>query len=103
MPSKIHDDGYVHALQIFKDEDSQGVRLQASVLRGPMKRSPVWTAFIKYNMMAREWISKSEPKKVLLAELSRYIFTDDYEPQLAPTGEHELHFSKRERETLFPS
>ncbi len=35
----IIDDNYQHALQILKDEDSGGIRLQASVLRGPLKRS----------------------------------------------------------------
>ena len=62
------------------------------MLRGPLKRAPVWTAFIKYNIMAQEWLQHSEDKKVLLADLSRFIFTHRYEPQMAPTGEHELHF-----------
>lgn len=31
---------------------------------------------------------------VHLADLQRYIFTDDYSPQVSPTGEHELTFVK---------
>ena len=36
--SVVIDDKYDHALQIFKDEGSAGIRLLASVLRGRMKR-----------------------------------------------------------------
>ncbi len=32
----ITDDGYVHALDIYKDRDSGAVRLQASVIRGEL-------------------------------------------------------------------
>ena len=32
------------------------------------------------------------PKVIHLADLQRYIFTDDYKPQVAATGEHELSF-----------
>ncbi|KAL8936999.1 MAG: hypothetical protein Q9211_003903 [Gyalolechia sp. 1 TL-2023] len=35
---KIIDDNYEHALRVFRDRDSGGIRLQASVLRGEMKR-----------------------------------------------------------------
>ncbi|KAI9803010.1 MAG: hypothetical protein M1825_002243 [Sarcosagium campestre] len=42
---KIEDDNFQHVLRIFKDKDSGGVRLEAAVLRGEMKRMPVWTTF----------------------------------------------------------
>lgn len=36
--SKIIDDNFEHALRVFRDRDSGGIRLQASVLRGELKR-----------------------------------------------------------------
>lgn len=36
-----------------------------------------------------------EPQKVHLEDLTRYIFTEDYIPQLGPNGEHELFFLER--------
>ena len=47
----ILDDNYRHALQILKDENSGGIRLQASVLRGHMKRSVCTSACI----LATKW------------------------------------------------
>ncbi|KAI4183291.1 MAG: hypothetical protein LQ346_006374 [Caloplaca aetnensis] len=35
---KIIDDNFEHALRVFRDRDSGGIRLQASVLRGELKR-----------------------------------------------------------------
>lgn len=35
---KIVDDHYEHALRLYRDRDSGGIRLQASVLRGDLKR-----------------------------------------------------------------
>ncbi|KAI9786643.1 MAG: hypothetical protein M1839_006194 [Geoglossum umbratile] len=47
---KIEDDGYLHALRLFRDADSGAVRLQASVLNGEfgLKNTPIWTAFGKF-------------------------------------------------------
>ncbi|KAL9028379.1 MAG: hypothetical protein Q9196_003245 [Gyalolechia fulgens] len=72
--SKIIDDNYEHALRVFRDRDSGGIRLQASVLRGEMKRTPV------------------APKIIHITDLQRYVFTTEYNPQLGPRGEHELRF-----------
>ena len=36
--SRIIDDHYEHALRIFRDEHSGGIRLEASVLGGELKR-----------------------------------------------------------------
>ena len=38
ISSLIQDDGYKHVLQVFTDEDSGGVRLQASIFGGQMKK-----------------------------------------------------------------
>ena len=36
--SRIIDDHYEHALRLFQEEDSGGLRLEASVVRGGLKR-----------------------------------------------------------------
>lgn len=36
--SKIRDDEFQHALRVYRDRDCGGIRLQASVLRGELKR-----------------------------------------------------------------
>ena len=36
--SIINDDNFEHGLRVFRDKDSKGIRLQASVMRGEMKR-----------------------------------------------------------------
>ncbi|KAL8981676.1 MAG: hypothetical protein Q9205_003603, partial [Flavoplaca limonia] len=36
--SRIRDDEFAHALRVYKDRDCGGIRLQASVLRGELKR-----------------------------------------------------------------
>ncbi|MCJ1253273.1 hypothetical protein MMC24_001084 [Lignoscripta atroalba] len=38
LVNKIIDDNYVHALRLFRDEDSRGIRLQASIYRGEMEK-----------------------------------------------------------------
>ncbi|KAG7001996.1 hypothetical protein G7Y79_00030g065290 [Physcia stellaris] len=90
----IIDDYYEHALRVFKDRDSGGIRLQASVRGGDLKRTPVWTAFITHLIASPTWMWRDphSPKTVHLADLQRYIFTEDYTPQLGPDGEHELRF-----------
>ncbi|CAF9905509.1 MAG: hypothetical protein GOMPHAMPRED_003234 [Gomphillus americanus] len=85
-----------HALQIFRDERSDGIRLQASILSGEKKTTPVWTAFINYKISAFKWIKRVEPHKIHLADLPRYIFIDDYSPHMGSNGEHEIHFDNAE-------
>ncbi len=107
---RIVDDHYEHALRLYRDKDSGGIRLQASVLRGDLKRwilkprpssfiltsfswrTPVWTAFITHQVQSRKWMKQVSSKVVHLADLQRYIFTTEYYPQLSPGGKHELSF-----------
>lgn len=37
-------------------------------------------------------MSRDSPRVVHLAELQRYVFTEEYNPQMTPTGAHELTF-----------
>ncbi|KAL8966945.1 MAG: hypothetical protein Q9197_005697, partial [Variospora fuerteventurae] len=107
---RIIDDNFEHALRVFKDRDSGGIRLQASVLNGELKRKPVWTAFITTHIHSgARWMRKpaaatasssssssssssAQRKIVHLADLQRYVFTTEYNPQLGPQGQHELRF-----------
>lgn len=97
----ILDDHYEHALRIYKDRDSGGIRLQASVFTGELRRTPVWTAFITHHVSSRRWMRKVGPKTIHLADLQRYVFSSEYVPQLGPGGEHELVFLKTEDRRAF--
>ncbi|PYH77270.1 hypothetical protein BO82DRAFT_424378 [Aspergillus uvarum CBS 121591] len=93
---QIVDDDFLHALRVYRDEVSGAVRLQASVHKGELKRSPVWTAFITDHIGTRGWIRRPEPKVVVLKEIRRSIFTfPDYTPPQTTRGEHVLKFTHR--------
>ena len=108
----IIDDGYLHALRIYRDRDSKAVRLQASVLRGEMKRlvittklscgstytnisnrAPVWTAFITNYLRSPQWLTRAGPDVVCLGELRRHVFSAEYVPEQTNQGEHMLKFT----------
>ncbi|KAI9815286.1 MAG: hypothetical protein M1827_002766 [Pycnora praestabilis] len=89
---KIEDDGFLHALRIYRDRPSGGLRLQASVLRGELKGTPVWTAFVAQYIGATEWLKVVRPTIIHLRDLHPYVFSPDYTPQRGPRGEHELKF-----------
>ncbi|KAI9798176.1 MAG: hypothetical protein M1833_004925 [Piccolia ochrophora] len=93
---KIVDDDFQHALRIFKDKDSRGVRLQASVLSGELKGMPVWTAFITRYLGVQSWMKRIRTKVVQLKELRPYVFSSDYMPPRGKRGEHELRFKSAE-------
>ena len=93
---EIMDDNYPHVLTMYKERDTGAVRLQASVLEGELKRKPVWTAFVTHQITSRTWVSKPASQVIHLADLQRYVFVDEYTPQLGPEGQHELKFRSRE-------
>ncbi|KAI9864323.1 MAG: hypothetical protein M1813_003243 [Trichoglossum hirsutum] len=90
---KIEDDGYLHALRLFRDVDSRAVRLQASVLNGEfgLKHTPIWTAFITKHVGSRSWLKRVRPKVIRLKDLRQYIFSHDYAPR-RERGEFDLNF-----------
>ncbi|KAL2003602.1 hypothetical protein VTN02DRAFT_3148 [Thermoascus thermophilus] len=93
---QIVDDGYLHALRVYRDTISGALRLQASVHSGEMKRSPVWTAFITHHLTNRSWLRRVDSKTIHFRELQRTIFiSDDYTPPRGPRGEHVLTFTTR--------
>ncbi|KAF7509976.1 hypothetical protein GJ744_007290 [Endocarpon pusillum] len=93
---QIIDDNYVHALRIYRDRDSKAVRLHASVHRGEMKRTPVWTAFITHYLLSPTWLRRASRTLVYLRELRRHVFSSEYMPQMTCRGEHVLKFTSEQ-------
>ncbi len=89
----IVDDNYEHALRIIQEEETQVIRLQASVQTGALKRKPIWTAFITDQILSPAWASCDSPGVVHLVYLQQYIFTADYTPRKMPTGAFDLIFT----------
>jgi hypothetical protein len=91
---QIIDDGFEHALRVFRDIDSKAIRLQASVLRGELKHTPVWTAFISDHLRrSSSWLKRgSNPKVVRLGSLDHYVFCAEYKPKIGTRGEFDLKF-----------
>ncbi|KAI1617192.1 hypothetical protein EDD36DRAFT_157139 [Exophiala viscosa] len=89
----ILDVGYRHALRLWRDEATNVVRLEASVLNGVMKHCPIWTAFITHSITSPTWFHRPRRSAtVYLAELQRHVFSSQYSPYTCPSGEHCLEF-----------
>ena len=89
---RITDDGYEHALRLFREKDTGVVRLQAAVHSGELERTPVWTAFITHQMRFPGWASRDRLRGVLLADIQQFVFTTDYNPQKTSSGAFRLTF-----------
>lgn len=85
------DDSLEHALHLFREGDTGVDRLQASVLNGKLKRTPVWTAFVTTQLRSLRWASRNS-KRVVLADLEQFVFTGDYNPPKNSKNELELTF-----------
>ncbi|KAI9734505.1 MAG: hypothetical protein M1834_002105 [Cirrosporium novae-zelandiae] len=88
---QISDNGFRHALRIFRDGDSQGIRLEASILEKDLLRVPVWTAFITNLVPSKTWLRKVTSKVVRLQELKVHVFSEEYEAR-SVNGATELSF-----------
>lgn len=97
----IIDSGFNHALRIYHDKITGSVRLQASVLKGDLDRTPVWTAFITHSITSPEWCRQVDKRTIALAELRPHIFSARYKPQLAPSGAFMLRFEMRDDAEAF--
>ena len=58
---------------------------------GELERKPIWTAFVTKQIRIPGWASR-DSKRVILAELEQFIFTNDYSPPKTSKGEFELTF-----------
>ncbi|KAJ5228358.1 hypothetical protein N7489_009066 [Penicillium chrysogenum] len=81
----IREDGYTHALRIYKDRLTGAIRLQSSVHDGEMKHNrstPVWTAFVTHNLGKRSWLKSYDSRTVIVRDIKPVIFMsmDDYNP-----------------------
>ncbi|RMZ81754.1 hypothetical protein DV738_g1980, partial [Chaetothyriales sp. CBS 135597] len=89
----ITDSGSHHALRLYQDRSTGVIRLEAAVLKGSMKNTPVWTAFITHQVTSPTWLERADhSKSVYLADLKRHIFSSKYTPHVAASGQHVLAF-----------
>ncbi|KAJ9645956.1 hypothetical protein H2199_002999 [Coniosporium tulheliwenetii] len=86
------DDGYQHAFRIWRDRDSGCVRLEATAHRGPMKTTPIWTAFVTQYIGSRTWMTRLGSKAIEFMDLHPYVFTNGYKPPRGLGGRFELRF-----------
>ncbi|KAJ5382794.1 hypothetical protein N7517_000705 [Penicillium concentricum] len=100
---KITDDQYVHALRVYKDSVTGAVRLQASVYRGEMNHTPVWTAFVTHNLGKRSWLRSYDSRTVIVRDIKPVIFMsmDDYTPPQTSQGHHVLEFTSSSDARVF--
>lgn len=54
------DDGFEHSLTVLQDKKSGGLRLQAAVRNGDLRKCPVWTAFGKLRISTFSNVSVHE-------------------------------------------
>ncbi|RMZ76062.1 hypothetical protein DV737_g5008, partial [Chaetothyriales sp. CBS 132003] len=100
----ITDSGYHHALRLYRDRSTGVLRLEAAVLEGPMKDTPIWTAFITHQVTSPTWLERGDrSKRVYLADLKRHIFSSQYTPHIASSGQHVLAFDTISGETHYPA
>ncbi|KAJ6011117.1 hypothetical protein N7451_002529 [Penicillium sp. IBT 35674x] len=94
---QIVDDDYPHALRVYQDNISGAVRLQASVHKGIMDRTPVWTAFVTHQLKRRGWLKPLDSRTVAVRDLKLTILmsAEDYNPPTTTRGEHVLKFASR--------
>lgn len=93
---EIQDDTYRHALRIFRDVDSGGVRFEATARRGPLKRIPIWTAFVAQYIGRRSWMKRVGQMTVQFKDFHPYVFCEGYKPPRGPSGKYQLTFTTPE-------
>ncbi|KAJ5167973.1 uncharacterized protein N7482_003567 [Penicillium canariense] len=95
---QIFDDDYPHALRVYRDKVTKAVRLQASVHKGDMDHTPVWTAFVTPHLGRRRWLRIIDDRTVIVRDLKPIVLmsADDYTPPQTNRGEHVLKFATPE-------
>ncbi|RDW72053.1 hypothetical protein BP5796_08087 [Coleophoma crateriformis] len=95
---RIVDDGYAHYLSVFKDERTRGLRLQASVCEGELRKCPVWTAFVTHQSESLDWLVPKDRYRVWIMDIHLYVFCNAYREghQRKQHGAFEIHFLEPE-------
>jgi hypothetical protein len=90
----IRDKQLKHALRLFSDPRTGVVRLEASALRGPMERVPLWVAFITRYATDPDWMALERDGQVSMIALKPppYVFLAGYTLPRKKNGEYLLQF-----------
>jgi hypothetical protein len=90
---EIKEDGYSHALRIWRDKDSNCIRLEARPRRGKFTQTPIWLAFVTKVMLQKSWIHVINVKTLELAGLHPYVFVPNYSPPTSENANIKLQFT----------
>jgi hypothetical protein len=99
---EIKDDNYLHALRIYVDKDSGGIRLEARARRGQFTATPIWTAFITDKIDSGSWIRPVSSRVLQLGALHPYVFCHGYVPPRGKNGKFRLQFTSSKGKYGFP-
>ncbi|WYZ42779.1 hypothetical protein EsH8_VI_000478 [Colletotrichum jinshuiense] len=102
--AQIIDDNFKHALIVYRDLATQGIRLHAAVWDGELRHCPVWTAFITHQSASPTWLQRKSRHRVWLKDVQLYVFCQRYRQQnqrKGQAGAFEIKFVADEGATLF--
>ncbi|TKA69419.1 hypothetical protein B0A49_05494, partial [Cryomyces minteri] len=97
---EIQDDSYLHAFRIFKERATGCMRFEASVRRGVMESTPIWTAFVTHDLSRPDWLQWIDTKILGVKDLHPYLLCKGYMPPRGPSGDFELTFTSRQATTI---
>lgn len=90
---------------MYRDTDTRGLRLHASVSEGDLRHCPVWTAFITHQAASPSWLHPKSRHRVWLRDVQLYVFCQEYRQQSQRRrragGAFELHFLSGEEAAKF--
>ncbi|KAF3764874.1 hypothetical protein M406DRAFT_340394 [Cryphonectria parasitica EP155] len=76
--AQIVDDDYRHSLCVYKEERSGGIRLQAAVWNGELRKCPVWTAFVTHISASPRWLVRISDHIFHVRDIQLYVFCQKY-------------------------
>ena len=85
-----------HALRVYQDKYTGGIRLEARPLRGPKLHVPLWTAFVTRKIHEPGWLRRAGPTQIELKRLEQHVFVDSYIPTLGKNGRFVITFVSKE-------
>ncbi|KFY04085.1 hypothetical protein O988_01006, partial [Pseudogymnoascus sp. VKM F-3808] len=75
---RIHATPHPHILTLYRDKSTLTTRLSATIASGPLKRSPLWTAFIHADSLKPSFV-KRQARRVLVRRLDLNVYSDEFE------------------------